>query len=544
MAEIYLATSTGPEGFHKEVVIKRIRSFLAGDSDFVEMFKAEARLASRLEHPNVVQIFDFDKHEDTYYLAMEYVRGCSVWELRRRCREQGRALPAVLVAQVGVLVARGLHYAHRLVVDGQPLHLVHRDVTPQNVLLSLDGAVKLTDFGIAKRAGHKHTAPGVLKGKFSYMSPEQARGDEVDARTDLFALGVVLWEMLTGGRLFDGDSEVAVLKAVQQSAIAPPARLNPEVPQDLSEVVLRALQRDPALRFQTAGELERALGECVLRHARSVDDTDVGAFVRQVLEADRGPGADKAREPEAAPQPVPTPVREPTVAMPGSRSGRQDSTPRAVEADSVLYASTQVLAERGEPGASSATAEPRSAEPVAAVPSASAPQRAPGPAAAVAPAAPPPGRRTPWAVVAAVAVALVAGAAVLSLSRKGQEAPAAPPAAAPAAHQGAVSQPRGRTTDEPAAGASAGDSEQPAAPAEATTPQEQAPGTLVIIARPYAKRVLLDGKVIAEELDQNLTLSLPAGRHRLVFQHDKKTEACEFTLKPGGRKECRFDALQ
>lgn len=529
MAEIYLATSTGPEGFQKEVVIKRIRSFLAGDSDFVEMFKAEARLASRLEHPNVVQIFDFGRHEDTYYLAMEHVRGCSLWELRRRCREQGRVLPPVLVAQVGVLVARGLHYAHRLVVDGEALHLVHRDVTPQNVLLSLDGAVKLTDFGIAKRAGHKLTAPGVLKGKFAYMSPEQARGDEVDARTDVFALGVVLWEMLTGGRLFDGDSEVAVLKAVQQSAIAPPARLNPEVPQDLSEVVLRALQRDPALRFQTAGELERALGECVLRHARSVDDTDVGAFVRQVLESDKVQEADKVQEPQAAPQPVSAPVREPTVAMPGARSRQQGSAPRALEADSVLYASTQVLADGSAPAASSATAEP-----VAAVPSASAPQRAPEPAPALAPApvAPVPGRRTPRVVVAAVTVALVAGAAVLGLSRERQESPAVP-TAAPAAPQAPAPQPQSAPT-----------AEQPNAPAEAATAQEEAPGTLVIIARPYAKRVLLDGKVIAEELDQNLTLSLPAGRHRLVFQHDKKTEVCDFTLKPGGRKECRFDALQ
>ncbi|NRD68363.1 serine/threonine protein kinase, partial [Corallococcus exiguus] len=276
MAEIFLCTARGPEGFEKEVVIKRVRAFLASDPDFVQMFIAEARLASRLNHANVVQIFDFDKHEDTYYLAMEYVRGCSLWELRKRSKEAMTPMPPVLVAHIGAEVARGLHYAHRLRVNGELLNLVHRDVTPHNVLVSYDGAVKLTDFGIAK-AGNKLTNPGVLKGKFAYMSPEQARGESVDVRTDVFALGVVLWELLTGGRLFQGDSEIAVLRAVQESTIVPPARLNPDVPPDLDAVICRALERDLSKRFQTAGELERALAQCVLNHARSVDDTDVGA---------------------------------------------------------------------------------------------------------------------------------------------------------------------------------------------------------------------------------------------------------------------------
>jgi serine/threonine-protein kinase len=283
MAEIYLATAMGPEGFEKEVVIKRVRSFLADDEGFVRMFIEEARLASRLNHANVVQIFDFDKHDDSYYLAMEYVRGCSLWELRKRCREKGVAVPPLLVAHIGAQVAAGLHYAHRLKSpDGELLGLVHRDVTPHNVLLSLDGAVKLTDFGIAK-AGH--TQSGMLKGKFAYMSPEQARGEEVDARTDVFALGIVLWEMLTGGRLFDGDSDIAVLRSVKESVIASTARLNPEVPEDLDKVVATALERDLEARFQSAGELERALAQCVLRNAKSLDDTDVATFVRRLLDA-------------------------------------------------------------------------------------------------------------------------------------------------------------------------------------------------------------------------------------------------------------------
>ncbi|WP_223634227.1 serine/threonine-protein kinase [Corallococcus sp. EGB] len=320
MAEIFLCTARGPEGFEKEVVIKRVRSFLASDPDFVQMFIAEARLASRLNHANVVQIFDFDKHEDTYYLAMEYVRGCSLWELRKRSKETMTPMPPVLVAHIGAEVARGLHYAHRLRVNGELLNLVHRDVTPHNVLVSYDGAVKLTDFGIAK-AGNKLTNPGVLKGKFAYMSPEQARGENVDVRTDVFALGVVLWELLTGGRLFQGDSEIAVLRAVQESTIVPPARLNPDVPPDLDAAICRALERDLSKRFQTAGELERALAQCVLNHARSVDDADVGAFVRGLFPVAASNQAlpalpeRTALEDGALPAAAPPP-REPTAVMP------------------------------------------------------------------------------------------------------------------------------------------------------------------------------------------------------------------------------------
>jgi tRNA A-37 threonylcarbamoyl transferase component Bud32 len=226
MAEIYLAAALGPEGFEKDVVIKRVRPGLAGDPDFVRMFIAEARVASRLNHANLVHIFDFDKHEDTYYLAMEYVRGHSLWELRRRCQERGAGIPPMLVAQIGVEVARGLAYAHRLTENGQSLNLVHRDVTPHNVLLSFDGAVKLTDFGIAK-AGGAATTSGHPEGQVRLHVPEQARGDAVDARTDVFALGVTLWELLTGARLFEGDGDVAVLRAVQERLIVPPRAAQP-----------------------------------------------------------------------------------------------------------------------------------------------------------------------------------------------------------------------------------------------------------------------------------------------------------------------------
>ncbi|WP_404371773.1 serine/threonine protein kinase [Corallococcus coralloides] len=350
MAEIFLCTARGPEGFEKEVVIKRVRSFLASDPDFVQMFIAEARLASRLNHANVVQIFDFDKHEDTYYLAMEYVRGCSLWELRKRSKEAMTPMPPVLVAHIGAEVARGLHYAHRLRVNGELLNLVHRDVTPHNVLVSYDGAVKLTDFGIAK-AGNKLTNPGVLKGKFAYMSPEQARGESVDVRTDVFALGVVLWELLTGGRLFQGDSEIAVLRAVQESTIVPPARLNPDVPPDLDAAICRALERDLSKRFQTAGELERALAQCVLNHARSVDDTDVGAFVRPLFPIAASNQAlpalpERTALEDGALPAAGAPPREPTAVMPSREHA--SGAKRSVSPDEDRHGTTLVLSRDDE----------------------------------------------------------------------------------------------------------------------------------------------------------------------------------------------------
>ncbi|MBL8951131.1 MAG: protein kinase [Myxococcaceae bacterium] len=311
MAEIYLAAAVGPEGFEKEVVIKVVRSFLARDDGFMKMFVDEARLASRLNHANIVQIFDFAKHDDSHFIAMEFVRGVSLWDLRRRCRELGVRIPPSIVAEVGVHVARGLQYAHSLTDRGRPLGLVHRDVTPHNVLISYDGAIKLTDFGIAKASNNQSsTAAGMLKGKFAYMSPEQARGEKIDARTDVFALGIVLWEMLTGGRLFEGESDVQVLRAVQQSYISPPRRLNPDVPQELDDVVMKALERDENQRFRTAHELERGLASFNLRHSKSVEDTNVGMFVSMMFkdELDEMRAAEnaEAEREQAPPGPPPT----------------------------------------------------------------------------------------------------------------------------------------------------------------------------------------------------------------------------------------------
>ncbi len=282
MAEIFLASSFGPEGFEKQVIIKRIRPSFAEDPAFVEMFVSEARLVSKLNHSNIVQIFDFDRHENTFYIAMEYVRGKSLAQAHQRALELSIPLTPALAAEIVAEVARGLSFAHRLTEHGQPLGLVHRDVTPQNILLSYDGAVKLTDFGIAK-AGTRASTVGMLKGKFAYMSPEQSRGQPVDSRTDIFALGITLWELLSGVRLFDADSDVAVLNAVQERTVVPPAQLNPTVDSTLSGIVMRCLERERGARFQTAQELERALARYLSAAAPGREETDVGAWMHQVF---------------------------------------------------------------------------------------------------------------------------------------------------------------------------------------------------------------------------------------------------------------------
>ena len=496
MAEIYLAAALGPEGFEKDVVIKRVRPGLAGDPEFVRMFIAEARVASRLNHANLVHIFDFDKHEDTYYLAMEYVRGHSLWELRRRCQERGVAIPPMLVAQVGMEVARGLAYAHRLTDNGQSLNLVHRDVTPHNVLLSFDGAVKLTDFGIAK-AGGRATTSGMLKGKFAYMSPEQARGDLVDARTDVFALGVTLWELLTGARLFEGEGDVAVLRAVQERLIVPPARLNPGVSAALDAAVMRALERDRARRWPGAHELERALAEVVLAGARSLEDTDVGAFLRRMFSEEAG-------------------VAEPVPGIGSIPISLSTSVPPVTSAP-----------DRSPPGSALQAAPTERVGPEPAEP---------GPT-EILPGASPPRWRWPAAVLA---VAAIAGATTLALrsapgpiahwrERAGPPAaaeapggegatpppPVRPPSAEKAASAASISVPAGtapgpETAGPPPAVTAAGEHDR-AGPGRGGVASGAVRARLVIHAKPWAE-LRVDGKR-AGYVQGSKTVRLAPGRH-------------------------------
>ncbi|WP_158619405.1 serine/threonine-protein kinase [Corallococcus sp. AB011P] len=261
MAQIYLARRPGSDAPDKLLVLKRILPHLSENDEFVRMFLDEARIAARLAHPNVVQIYDLGAEGDTFFIAMEYIHGVDARRLWKRSETAGRPLPVPLVCRILLEACAGLDYAHKKTdAAGRPLGIVHRDVSPQNILVTFDGGVKVVDFGIAKAADQATvTRSGVLKGKYSYMSPEQAAGQRVDRRSDVFALGVVLHELLTGGRLFKRASDMLTLSAVAECNVPVPSHVAPRVPAELDTIVLKALAKEPDARYQHAQELQRAL---------------------------------------------------------------------------------------------------------------------------------------------------------------------------------------------------------------------------------------------------------------------------------------------
>jgi hypothetical protein len=267
MAEIFLARASGLPGFQRMVVIKRILPVLACKTDFLEMFLNEARIAATLQHPNVVQTYDVGVADGDYFIAMEYLHGEDVRALQAALHRNQERLPLEHALQIVIGVCAGLHYAHeKLGFDGQPLAIVHRDVSPQNVIVTFDGAVKLLDFGVAKAAISAHdTLRGVVKGKISYMSPEQCRGAPFDRRSDLFSLGIVLYELTLGRRLFGGGTEFETLKRIAEQPVVPPRAVDPDYDERLERIVIRALAKDPDRRYQTARELQLDL-EDLARH--------------------------------------------------------------------------------------------------------------------------------------------------------------------------------------------------------------------------------------------------------------------------------------
>jgi serine/threonine-protein kinase len=260
MAEVYRAVTQGVEGFRRTFVVKRILADKAQSPTFIRMFVDEARICALLHHPNIVQVYDFGQVDGSYFLAMEYLQGKDLSSLMRVLRAAKSSVPPGLASFVAREAAVGLHYAHTMRgPGGQSLGIVHRDVTPSNVMLLFAGGVKLLDFGIAK-AATAATAAGEsdgVKGKFGYLAPEQARNADVDGRADIFALGVTMWEMLVGKRLFAGKDEVETLRNVLQKPVPPPSSLRPEVPEALDRIVLKAVERVREKRYATADELAR-----------------------------------------------------------------------------------------------------------------------------------------------------------------------------------------------------------------------------------------------------------------------------------------------
>jgi len=290
MAELFRAKRTGVEGFEKVLAVKRILPHLSDNKEFVDMFIDEAKMVAGLAHPNVVQIFDLGKHDKNYWIAMEYVHGRDLRTIIRRARERGLKIPLDISTYVVSKVCAALEYAHRKKDDkGQPMLIVHRDISPQNILISFEGDVKLTDFGIAKAASKASTTDkGALRGKLLYMSPEQAWGKPMDKRSDVFSLGIVFYEMLTEQKPFLGTSETSILETVRECRVPPPTTINDKIPEKLEKVVMKALERDPEVRYQDAGDMLRDL-ERVLHEWQPATATGLVRFLEILFdEHERG----------------------------------------------------------------------------------------------------------------------------------------------------------------------------------------------------------------------------------------------------------------
>ncbi|OJH39062.1 protein kinase [Cystobacter ferrugineus] len=289
MAEIWLARQGGPQGFEKFIAIKRILDSLSSDADFVGMFLDEARLAAQLNHPHIVQIIDLGEEEGAYYIAMEYLPGENLASIARACARQKKQLPLAHAVRIIAHAAEGLAYAHaKLGPDGALLGIVHRDVSPQNILVTYEGVVKVLDFGIAKAATREsQTMAGQVRGKAAYMSPEQARGQPLDARSDIFSLGIVLFELVTGTRLFPSMEPLAAMNALAGETPLPDAHeRNPCVPESLSRIICRALARNPSQRYISARHFQAALEEWLRGQPEVPDSTDLSSYMTELF-ADR-----------------------------------------------------------------------------------------------------------------------------------------------------------------------------------------------------------------------------------------------------------------
>jgi TonB family protein len=324
MADVYKARMMGMEGFQKTVAIKRILSNLTDSDEFVRMFIDEAKLAAQLSHNNIIHIFDLGKVDRSHYIAMEYIEGRDLRSILEDCRERDVKMPTELALYITNLLASALDYAHKKRdFDNRALGLVHRDVSPQNVLISFDGDVKLCDFGIAKAASKaSQTRAGALKGKLQYMSPEQAWGKDIDHRSDLFSLGLVLFEMLTNEKVFSGTSELSVLEQVRDPIITAPSMKNPNVDSDVDRIIFLALNAEREERYQSAEDMKRDLERIARKQGKAANRSTLVAFLESLDPGGRvappSEDADKAPIPTEPPSasPPPTPPAEPPLKTP------------------------------------------------------------------------------------------------------------------------------------------------------------------------------------------------------------------------------------
>ena len=343
MAEVFYARQRGIEGFSKEIVVKRILPHLAEDAEFVEMFKHEAVVAARFNHPNIAQVYEFAEQGGSYFIAMEYVHGEDLGRVMRKAWSTNQWIARPLAIRIIANAAEGLHYAHtRTGDDGRPLKVVHRDISPQNIIISFDGSVKVLDFGIAKAADQANlTKSGAIKGKFAYMAPEQAAGKPLDHRVDIFALGLVLYELITGTRPLKRDTELATLQAALEGSIQPPSQIVEDVPPELERIVMLALAKTPDDRYRDARQFQMALEDFLVGNRLSASSVQVSEMMETLfaerLEEEQKAGAILPRS-ESQLSMMPSlpgldPVTDPATQRPlpdDVREGTQRATPRSL----------------------------------------------------------------------------------------------------------------------------------------------------------------------------------------------------------------------
>ncbi len=417
MASVYLARLRGPAGFAKLFAIKRVHPHLAKNRLFVDMFLDEARIAAALQHPNVAQVIELGD-DGAHFIAMEYLHGEHLAAVARAARDIG-GLPIPIACWLVARAADGLHHAHEARDEnGQPLGIVHRDVTPHNVFVTYDGHVKLTDFGIAKAEGRiVRTDTGIVKGKFAYMAPEQALGRALDRRVDIFAIGVLLWELITGERLFKGDTDAETLLAVTRCEVESPRTRRPDCPEDLEAIVLTCLSRDPSERFETAAAVSAALDR-VGERSGLVRMRDVGALMSRLFAdriAERQAWINTGSERAVVPDEPSTHVAKKRKKGPAPASGESDAEPQTMTVDDAM------IVESREPTRARSVRK-KGLAPVAEPAADPSDDHASDPP----PRAPPPtrGSATPW--IAGTAVLLAIGVAIFFATEPPEGA--APPA--------------------------------------------------------------------------------------------------------------------
>jgi serine/threonine protein kinase len=285
MAEVFRAESEGLQGFRKQVAIKRVLPHLSSKKKFISMFLDEARLSAQLSHSNCVQVFDIGVGDSAFFIVMEFVDGANLKAIIEHIKKHGRDFPVEAAVYIALEICKGLAYAHELTdPNGVPLYIVHRDMSPPNVLVTKHGEIKIVDFGLAKANSQlEKSEPGIIKGKFSYLSPEAAMGQDVDARTDVFAVGIILWELLAGQRLFLGDTDFQTVKKVQAAQVPSITAINKKVPPELEKIIVRALARDPGQRYPTARSLGIDLSKFMFRYAVPVSTFDIEQLVNGAM---------------------------------------------------------------------------------------------------------------------------------------------------------------------------------------------------------------------------------------------------------------------